>query len=273
MNSPRRIALAPEAAAAVVPRPAATTLLLRDGLQGLEVLMVRRAHSVKFMPGSFVFPGGGVDPLDSAAESLACCDEPAAQITARLGVATGLGEAAAAHAVAALRECFEEAGLWPGLAPGQRPAMPWPLLRTRLHAGQPMHAIAAAAGLPLGTAALQPWSRWLTPVGLARRFDTLFLVARMPEGQVATPDAGETSTLAWMGPRQALQSHAEGTFPMEFATVRTVESLCPFTDAGAALAHAAAQGPLTLIAPRLRLDAERNILGAILPGEEGFDDA
>lgn len=273
MNSPRRVALPAEAAAQVVPRPAATTLLLRDGPGGLEVLMVRRAHTVAFMPGAFVFPGGAVEPPDGAPENLACCDESHEQLAARLGGVTGLGEAAAPYAVAALRECFEEAGLWPGLADGQRPAMPWPLLRTRLHAGQPMHAIAAAAGLPLGTAALQPWSRWLTPVGLSRRFDTLFFVARMPQDQVATPDAGETSTLAWIGPQQALRAHGDGMFPMEFATISTIQGLCRFGDAAAALRHAATQGPLTLIAPRLRLDADRNILGALLPGDEGFDDA
>jgi len=267
MNAPR-IALPPEAAAAVVPRPASTTLLVRDGAEGIEVLMVRRALNVAFMPGSYVFPGGAVDDADGSAESLARCDETPSQLAARLGSGAGLGEAAAAHAVAALRECFEECGLWLGPAGDELPAMPWPVLRARLHAGQPMHSIAAAAGRLLRTSVLQPWSRWLTPVGLPRRFDTFFLVAPAPEGQAPTPDAGETTTLAWVQPARALAAHHEGLFPMEFATVRTVESLQPFANAAALLRHAASPRELPLIAPRLHLDAERRILGAILPGEE-----
>ncbi|MEZ5261046.1 MAG: NUDIX domain-containing protein [Acidimicrobiales bacterium] len=44
--------------------PAATVLLLRDGADGLEVLMVRRNASLAFAGGAWVFPGGRVDPGD-----------------------------------------------------------------------------------------------------------------------------------------------------------------------------------------------------------------
>ena len=40
----------------VVPRPAATILLLRDTERGLEVLMTRRSMQASFAPGAFVFP-------------------------------------------------------------------------------------------------------------------------------------------------------------------------------------------------------------------------
>lgn len=43
----------------VKPRPAATVLLLRDGDAGLEVLMTRRSANASFVPGAYVFPGGG----------------------------------------------------------------------------------------------------------------------------------------------------------------------------------------------------------------------
>lgn len=46
--------------APVTPRAAATTLILRQGAPGLEVLMVRRALQSSFMPGAYVFPGWGV---------------------------------------------------------------------------------------------------------------------------------------------------------------------------------------------------------------------
>ena len=42
---------------AVTPRLAATTLIVRDGELGLEVLMVRRSLQASFMPGAYVFSG------------------------------------------------------------------------------------------------------------------------------------------------------------------------------------------------------------------------
>ncbi|HQW09590.1 MAG TPA: NUDIX domain-containing protein [Steroidobacteraceae bacterium] len=44
--------------------PAATVVLLRDGSDGLEVLMLRRNSKLEFVGGMWVFPGGRVDPSD-----------------------------------------------------------------------------------------------------------------------------------------------------------------------------------------------------------------
>jgi len=270
-----RLAVAP-----VLPRPAATTLIVRDGPAGLEVLMVRRSLQASFMPGAYVFPGGAVDARDGSDEHARRCDETPASIARRIGEVTQVGDQALAYAVAALRECFEECGLWLG-APssgheGATSALPdWAALRARLHAGASLAELALEAGLLLATTALRPWSHWVTPVGLPKRFDTLFFVVRAPEGQVPEVDAGETTTLAWVHPPQALAAHAKGEFPMEFATVRTVESLQPFAGrpVQALLDHAASQASLPPLHPRLRLDAERRILGVLLPGQPGYDEA
>jgi 8-oxo-dGTP pyrophosphatase MutT (NUDIX family) len=258
------IALPPEAAAAVMPRPAATTLVLRDGEPGLEVLMVRRSLQASFMPGAYVFPGGAVDAADGLPG--AAGDETVAALAQRIGAVTEVGDRAAAYAVAALRECFEECGLWLGIAS----VADAPALRARLHAGETLPALAAAAGLPLATRVLQPWSHWVTPLGLPKRFDTLFFVAPAPAGQQPEIDAGETTALVWVHPAAALAAHARGELPMEFATVRTVESLQPFASIGALLAHAAALTSLPPLHPRLRLDAERRVLGVLLPGQPGY---
>lgn len=45
-------------------RVAATAVVLRDGPDGLETLLLRRPQSGSF-PGAWVFPGGRVDPADS----------------------------------------------------------------------------------------------------------------------------------------------------------------------------------------------------------------
>jgi len=265
----------PLSATNVVPRPAATTLVVRDGVAGLEVLMVRRSLQASFMPGAYVFPGGAVDAADASAAHADACDETAKQLAQRIGAVTQVGDQALAYAVAALRECFEECGLWLGAADHHAPAAGWAPLRARLHAGEPLAALVPDAGGPLATSGLQPWSHWVTPVGMPKRFDTLFFIARAPAGQVPEVDAGETTTLAWVHPPAALATHAEGGFPMEFATVSTVRSLLPFASAGCAalLAHAAAQASLPPLHPRITRDDAGRINGVLLPGQPGYDEA
>lgn len=46
--------------------PAATVVILRDSADGLEVLLLRRSKAVSFAGGSWVFPGGRIDPEDYA---------------------------------------------------------------------------------------------------------------------------------------------------------------------------------------------------------------
>ena len=45
-------------------RPAATVIPLRDSAAGIEVLVLRRDTGLAFHGGSWVFPGGRVDPTD-----------------------------------------------------------------------------------------------------------------------------------------------------------------------------------------------------------------
>ena len=82
----------------VVPIPAATLLLLRDGEAGLELLMTVRHSGIAFGSGAMVFPGGKVDAEDAGGEwdSLAALPP---------------GDLDRAFAIAALRETFEEAGI------------------------------------------------------------------------------------------------------------------------------------------------------------------
>jgi 8-oxo-dGTP pyrophosphatase MutT (NUDIX family) len=232
-------ALAPTAARAIVVRPAATTLVLRDSAHGPEVLMVKRSPNASFMPGAYVFPGGAVDAADADADADADMSraETAAALAERIGRVTGVGALGLAYAVAALRECKEECGLDLG-----------------------------------STAALQPWSHWVTPLGLPKRFDTLFFVCRAPVGQVARPDHSETTTLEWVVPGHALQAQAAGHFQMEFATVSTVRSLLPFAgrDVQAILDHAAAQAHLPALHPRVKVDETGRVVSVVLPGQPGY---
>jgi 8-oxo-dGTP pyrophosphatase MutT (NUDIX family) len=46
-------------------RPAASAIVLRDADHGPEVLLVQRNPQARFMGGAWVFPGGGVKPVDA----------------------------------------------------------------------------------------------------------------------------------------------------------------------------------------------------------------
>jgi 8-oxo-dGTP pyrophosphatase MutT (NUDIX family) len=64
---------APNFGEPAVPRPAASVVLLRrggkHGDRALEVLLLKRTESAKFMPGVWVFPGGAVDDGDGDEET------------------------------------------------------------------------------------------------------------------------------------------------------------------------------------------------------------
>ncbi len=64
---------APNLGEPAVPRPSASVVLLRRGGKhtdrALEVLLLKRAESAKFMPGVWVFPGGALDAADGAGEA------------------------------------------------------------------------------------------------------------------------------------------------------------------------------------------------------------
>ena len=89
-----------------LPRPAATVILLRDGTDGPEVFMLKRSPSAAFVANAYVFPGGGLDAADAAARSrvTGITDQAASE---RLGLESGGLD----YWVAAVRECFEEAGI------------------------------------------------------------------------------------------------------------------------------------------------------------------
>ena len=95
-------------ASSVPVRPAATVMLVRDGSEGLEVFMLQRTMSAAFAKGQFVFPGGKVDDADHGDAFEPICDGlDDATASTRMGMDHG----GLAWLVAAIRECFEEAGV------------------------------------------------------------------------------------------------------------------------------------------------------------------
>lgn len=54
--------------AVTVPRLAASVIVLRGGGDGLEILLVQRNPTSRFMGGAWVFPGGAVDGVDGVGD-------------------------------------------------------------------------------------------------------------------------------------------------------------------------------------------------------------
>ena len=83
-----------------------------------------------------------------------------------------------------------------------------------------------ALGLSFDAAALTPFARWVPQFHAVRRFDTLFYVARCPEGewqpQVIT---GECAGAAWVRAADVLEREARGEARLIFPTRRTLERL------------------------------------------------
>lgn len=83
--------------------PAATVALLRDGRSGIETFLMRRARTMPFAPGMYVFPGGRVDPKDLQHDAVV-----SEKLAARMAAEPSL---AAALLQCAVRELHEETGV------------------------------------------------------------------------------------------------------------------------------------------------------------------
>jgi 8-oxo-dGTP pyrophosphatase MutT (NUDIX family) len=262
---------------AVPLRDAATVMLVRDAEAGLEVFMVRRTLSATFAGGMYVFPGGALDAADASADVGRLCEgltdrEASAQLEVPAG---GL-----AFWVAAIRECFEEAGVLLARRAGggdvrfddEGAQRRFHVSRRDLHAGRiGLVELCEREDLRLATDAIRYVSHWVTPVGERRRFDTRFFLARAPQSQEPLHDDSETIDSLWVGPAQALEQFRAGELGMYPPTVRNLEFLLGHTTADAALAAAAVIGVPPRIQPRLRFGDGGRVVGVVMPGEPGFD--
>lgn len=231
-------------------KPAATVMLLRDGQDGLEVFMLRRTSAAVFASGMYVFPGGKVDAAD--------------------------GDGDEAFVAAAIRECFEEAGVLLAVDDDDQPVRdghPALSARDAVYAGAvSIRDLCAQHGLR-PTIDRLPWvSHWITPKGeAARRFDTRFFLAQSPAGQTSHHDDNETVASMWVRPQDALERGRAGELMLMPPTVANLEFLMAHPTAGAALTHAATLPPPPCILPKARIEGGR-FVGVAMPGEPGYDE-
>jgi 8-oxo-dGTP pyrophosphatase MutT (NUDIX family) len=190
--------------APAAPKYAATVLLLRPGP---EVYLIRRAATMAFAAGMHAFPGGTVDPRDSAVLPGWAGPAPADWAT-RLNLPEPTARAVVS---AAVREVFEECGVLlagpdADTVVGDVSGAEWETARLALIAREVGFAeFLAERELVLRSDLLTPWDRWLTPEFEPRRYDTYFFLARLPERQVTRDVGGEAEQVLWGRPDELVE--------------------------------------------------------------------
>jgi 8-oxo-dGTP pyrophosphatase MutT (NUDIX family) len=222
------------------PKEAATVILLRrreeQPAEGFEVLMVLRSQESKFVPGSYVFPGGALDDQDCSPEMEALCRgvEPSGAFAVLKGIPTPA--MALGTWVAGIRETFEEVGLLLAYRADGRllsfdhdNADRYERYRfLLLHEKLSFREILEKEALTLAAERLHYFSHWITPWFLPIRYDVRFFVAEMPAGQEARHDGIELTDHIWITPQEALRRYRENRFEMVYPTLITMQALAPY---------------------------------------------
>ena len=126
----------------------------------------------------------------------------------------------------------------------------------------------AGVRLP-GPDALVPFSRWITPAAVSKRFDTWFFLAPAPEGTEPQVDGEEAVDSGWFTPQGALDAHESGEILLVFPTIKHLEQLAPFGTAQDLMDYARGRDVVP-VEPRVVITGET--ARVLLPGEPGYDD-
>lgn len=242
-------------------RPAATLVLARPGAEDFEVLLLKRSSRSSFMANVYVYPGGAVDDADER--------------LAESGLVRGTRQTwheleNRVHAIAAIRECFEEAGV---LLARQRSdgARVCPVfeeteeLRRALNEGHlSFGEVLQRLEVELNLDDLRYFDRWVTPAFESRRFDARFFFSEVQAGQRAECDRVETVDGAWLRPLHALSRYEASEIMLAPPTWATLRDLSTHRAVNDAFRWAEEQRPLPLLPHFEEVEGEPTIL---LPGD------
>lgn len=229
-------------------KPAATVLLI-DDTPDLSVLVMERSANITF-GGMWVFPGGIVDDADHPEVFQDFCvhrsDEEASTLL-------GIDRGGLAYYVAAIREAFEEAGILLALHRDNGKLLDlidddakqvFNQHRERVNDGSVNFMdVVRQENLILDTGEMHYIGRFITPLGVPRRFDTRFFVSKMPPNQHPIHDDNEATNSSWLSPKQIITQVKAKQMNMMPPTMRMVEALAQFDTADAVMVSAAANLP------------------------------
>lgn len=230
------------------PRASTTVCVLREHNGVMEVLMVRRSPTARFMGGAWVFPGGVVDEADSSSRAAA--------------LVAGVGRAELGWVAAGLRELVEEVGVWITSTP----------FASRVpHGGGSVYADAERRSVRFDGAAMVLFANWITPVKSPMRFDARFYAVSVPTGVEPEPDDDEIDGAGWSRPEAIVERAGAGELLVPFPTRKSLELLAKFATPSDFFSHARSLDEVPVVRPRLRI-GEDGGLEIVVPGEPGFDD-
>lgn len=205
------------------PRPAASVLLVRPGARApIDVYMIRRHVTMRFLGGYYAFPGGSVDAEDATAAMFERCrglgvDEAERAIPSTEAIP------ALTFWVSAARELLEETGLLLARDEDERaidsrdPAVARRLEAMRqalISAQTPLHALLTDARWYLDLASLRYLSHFITPPSSPIRFTARFFLAPVPPGQEVRHFDEEHSEAFWIEPQEGYRRFGAGEMPM-----------------------------------------------------------
>lgn len=263
------------------PKDAGTLMLIRDSVgsntECIEVLMLRRSANLDFAGGAFVFPGGSRSSVD-----VSIADDPQFFRQCELEPISLFRESndLAINVVTSIRECFEESGILlaskSGIESASISQSPTDLLALKRHREMLLRNeisfqdILREEDLFLCAGSLFYFSRWVTPTGFAKRFDTRFFLAKAPLAQVAEHDRSETTESLWITPSAALDRAETGDFKLMLPTIKNLEALSEFSSVTQALLAVQDLEEITTVLPRRSIKGGQVTI--LLPGDSGYDD-
>jgi len=170
-------------------RRAASAIVGRDGDDELEVLVLERGSSSRFLAGYVAFPGGSTDDVD-----------------ARLSHAW-FGSTDEVDRACAVRELLEEVGL-ALTSSGLREAN-----------GRGLETISTS---PPKAEQLREVAHWVAPPEVPTRFDARFFAVRADHALRPEADGVEASDVWWTSPRALLEEWRTGRRKLYWPTYYTV---------------------------------------------------
>jgi 8-oxo-dGTP pyrophosphatase MutT (NUDIX family) len=247
-------------------RDAVTVILIREKTSDpFEILLMRRRQDQVFMGGAFVFPGGRLDEVDCEPELAACglgLSPEAAKV--KLNEPGLPGAKALGLFFAAVRETYEEAGILLAASQngnqidfGDRETYRrFCSYRSMIQGNKlSLSAMAQKENIQFTLDLFIPYSHWITPRLESRRFDTRFMLVRMPPGQKPIYDAIEMSDSLWLSPKKALEQHDLGKILLMPPTLKHVEELSKFSSSEELFAFASSQKIQTVLPQPFRTDS------------------
>lgn len=227
--------------------PSASILLVRDGMRGLEVLMMKRAKTMRFAPGAYVFPGGKVDAHDGRSFFWRQYLNPSVRFQDMN------------FRIAALRELYEEAGI----------------LYTQSHSPREdtvrrsVPTALAYAGERLAVENLILFSHWITPVQAGRRFDTHFYLAPFEGQKDGVEDGSEMIENLWVRPKELLMKWEQGGVPIMFPTRLNLMRLSEARTVAEAIEQSLRRTVVPIL-PKFTVDPDSGEKSLEIPAAAGF---